>query len=447
MLKLIRYAVFAIILYIFFMTLLQNVVSNNMIDSFKSDFKRFESEYSLLNNLAFELDSREIPLGGGKLSDIVSPENVYIDSSKKLDELAIDIELFNWMSKFVDNSYASNGAVIYAVYKDLPVLIKQNNQNFINEGFHFSHDSFLERCNIYDFCSFFKSSRLKNRRIFFSKPYRSKYTDDRFVVTLFMPIYDRNGKVIMDVGIDTILTAFDADNLLIEYYASLAVIKPKSNSILEIMFGSFSRDHIFEMPNGSNLELKLTLGYFLGKYYYLIAVLVLVMYSIEKIGELSKQFKKTTHLAHRDSLTGVYSRNYVASDEFSKLISDGGALIYIDVDGLKVVNDEFGHEVGNDLIKETATYICKNLHRKSDTLVRIGGDEFIAIIPGCDQKSGEVIMSRMLNIDGEVYSHPFESISISTGMAVFSGQEDFESAKAEADKKMYQFKKKRRSHR
>ncbi|USD52565.1 diguanylate cyclase [Vibrio sp. SCSIO 43153] len=444
MLKIIRYAVFAIILYMFFMILLQNVLSNNIIGSFKNDFKSFESEYSLLNNLAFKLDSKEISLGGGKLSDIISPENVYIDSSKKLDELTIDIKLFNWMTEFVNNSYVSNGAVIYAVYKDLPVLIKQNNQNFINEGFNFSHESFLERCNIYDFCSFFKNNGLENRRIFFSKPYRSKYTDDRFVVTLFMPVYDRNGKVIMDVGIDTILTAFDTDNFSIEYYASFAVIKPNSNSLLEMIFGSFSRDYIFEMPNGNNLELKLTLGYFLGEYYYLIAVFVLVMYSIEKIGELRKQLRKTIHLAHRDSLTGVYSRNYVASDEFSKLISDGGALIYIDVDGLKVVNDEFGHEVGNDLIKETATYVCKNLHRKSDILVRIGGDEFIAIVPGCDQKSGEVIMSRMLNIDGEVYNHPFESISISTGMAIFSGPEDFESAKAEADKKMYQFKKKRR---
>ncbi|WP_420476542.1 EAL and GGDEF domain-containing protein [Noviherbaspirillum sp. ST9] len=89
------------------------------------------------------------------------------------------------------------------------------------------------------------------------------------------------------------------------------------------------------------------------------------------------------HLAHHDSLTGLPNRHYLfdqATDFFPKVTADARTLaaFFIDLDGFKNVNDTFGHAIGDELLKAAALRL-KNVVRKDDVLVRLGGDEFMLL--------------------------------------------------------------------
>lgn len=97
----------------------------------------------------------------------------------------------------------------------------------------------------------------------------------------------------------------------------------------------------------------------------------------------------------KDSLTGVYNRNLAFSimDKLSSL-SQPFTLCFIDIDNFKLANDLHGHLYGDSLLVGFAQYLKNNL-RKSDYLCRIGGDEFLAILPNCAILEAEMIIERI----------------------------------------------------
>lgn len=94
-------------------------------------------------------------------------------------------------------------------------------------------------------------------------------------------------------------------------------------------------------------------------------------------------------LAFYDTLTGLPNRN-LFNDRLSHALTNaqrnqtGFAVMYIDVDNFKQVNDTLGHEAGDTVLREIASHLSKHL-RESDTLARVGGDEFIAILESTNE--------------------------------------------------------------
>ena len=101
------------------------------------------------------------------------------------------------------------------------------------------------------------------------------------------------------------------------------------------------------------------------------------------VTERRKIEEKIRHMANHDTLTGLPSLN-LAMDRMSVALaaaarnSTMGAVMFVDLDGFKQVNDTYGHDAGDALLKETATRFQSTL-RKTDTVARIGGDEFVVI--------------------------------------------------------------------
>ncbi|MEI3279334.1 MAG: GGDEF domain-containing protein [Eubacterium ramulus] len=87
---------------------------------------------------------------------------------------------------------------------------------------------------------------------------------------------------------------------------------------------------------------------------------------------------------YRDVLTEAYNRRYYEEELKQKNFAAGVAML--DLDDFKLYNDTFGHEVGDVVLKTTADVIRKNI-RRSNTLIRYGGDEFLLILP--DMKETE----------------------------------------------------------
>jgi diguanylate cyclase (GGDEF)-like protein len=129
--------------------------------------------------------------------------------------------------------------------------------------------------------------------------------------------------------------------------------------------------------------------------------------------------------ATHDALTGLPNRALIR-DRIEQLIARGhrnntlGAAMYLDLDGFKVINDHFGHAVGDEVLQAVASRLATTL-RGVDTIGRMGGDEFVVLIDGGTlEGSAELAAERLLN----VLHQPFEindmplAITASIGIAI-----------------------------
>jgi len=105
---------------------------------------------------------------------------------------------------------------------------------------------------------------------------------------------------------------------------------------------------------------------------------------------------KIKYLSYRDQLTGLYNRRFY-EEELYRLDTEKNLPLSIamgDVNGLKLTNDAFGHVAGDLLIKSVAS-ILKRESRNEDIVARIGGDEFVMLLPGADVECAEAIINRI----------------------------------------------------
>ncbi|MCK4648969.1 GGDEF domain-containing protein, partial [bacterium] len=115
--------------------------------------------------------------------------------------------------------------------------------------------------------------------------------------------------------------------------------------------------------------------------------------------ELRKQILELREQSIRDPLTQVYNRRFleeVGEKEFerAKRYQRPLTLILLDVDGLKKINDQRGHLVGDQALKTIAA-LLSNHSRKSDFIFRYGGDEFLAIMPEVEEKGARQFLNRI----------------------------------------------------
>ncbi len=164
------------------------------------------------------------------------------------------------------------------------------------------------------------------------------------------------------------------------------------------------------------------------------------------ISQKEQILQKTFNKAIKDSLTKFYNKEYML-DYVIKLYKKAQRenfpflLVFLDVDNFKNVNDTYGHEKGDEILKQIAKFI-KDSFRDYDTFVRYGGDEFIVIFEirekNCLQK-----MSKLLEKLNERIKTKFKkyNLSVSFGMALSSEAKDIHKLIEIADMRMYQMKK------
>lgn len=156
--------------------------------------------------------------------------------------------------------------------------------------------------------------------------------------------------------------------------------------------------------------------------------------------------ERLQHLAHYDQLTNIPNR-YLLLDRLSHLITQSErneyrfALVFIDVDNFKLINDTQGHIFGDQVLKEVALRLSHSI-RNSDTLARFGGDEFIILLENISDRNAASTMAKTLAqalkkdfvIEGETVE-----ISCSMGVAIFPDDGcTADTLITRADKVMYQ---------
>ncbi|MCL2834260.1 MAG: GGDEF domain-containing protein [Treponema sp.] len=148
---------------------------------------------------------------------------------------------------------------------------------------------------------------------------------------------------------------------------------------------------------------------------------IIVQFDVE-IKQMKEYFK---NIAVKDPLTSVYNRRYIDEniDRLIKSISRANSilsLMMIDLDFFKKYNENYGHEKGDNCLKNIAKVLTLSLKRDNDVIARYGGEEFIVILPYTDEKGANMIAERLLkNIKD--FNIPHEKSEVSDRMTISIG--------------------------
>ncbi|WP_031513845.1 diguanylate cyclase [Desulfofalx alkaliphila] len=160
------------------------------------------------------------------------------------------------------------------------------------------------------------------------------------------------------------------------------------------------------------------------------------------VTERHKAKAKLQYMATHDSLTSAYNRTYLDQIIYQSPGKDifPAAVILCDVDGLKSINDTYGHKVGDQVLKQ-ACNIIESCLRPKDILCRFGGDEFVALLP----HTGRGEANRIINDINEAITHYNNSthgvhVSMSIGLGIADNPALIDEAFNEADSNMYTIK-------
>lgn len=151
--------------------------------------------------------------------------------------------------------------------------------------------------------------------------------------------------------------------------------------------------------------------------------------------------EKILYMSFHDQLTGLYNRHYL-KEEMQRLDTERQlpiSIIMADLNGLKLINDTYGHSTGDEMLKRTAA-ILKEVCRKEDILARYGGDEFVLYLPRTREEDAQAISRRIiLAFNNErIKDLP---VTISIGMAVKTdAEQNINTVLSESEDKMYQHK-------
>lgn len=160
--------------------------------------------------------------------------------------------------------------------------------------------------------------------------------------------------------------------------------------------------------------------------------------------EIQAHVEHLDHQATHDPLTDLFNRRKLLSDldGLADLTDTTVGLIYIDIDGFKSVNDQMGHDVGDQLLRKLAVEF-KKITRSSDTLARIGGDEFVFLIPDYQNDDMLIEISKRIIKSVEIISKAEYNglVNASLGIATYQSRVSsvYELLKA-ADGAMYKSK-------
>ncbi|MCG8568995.1 MAG: GGDEF domain-containing protein [Spirochaetes bacterium] len=190
------------------------------------------------------------------------------------------------------------------------------------------------------------------------------------------------------------------------------------------------------------------IGLPIGMIFISLGLMFWLMYQKQLINEVIRAKEKYKQMSILDELTGLHNSrhlNEILPQEIyrAKRYNKKLALLVIDLDNFKDYNDQYGHLEGDKVIRRFGKILQKQL-REIDTAFRYGGEEFIVVLPESDKEQAFKTADRIRIIFAKEEFIPYNQVlhcTMSTGIAEYRENDDFESILHRADLAMYQAKK------
>lgn len=214
------------------------------------------------------------------------------------------------------------------------------------------------------------------------------------------------------------------------------LIKEENRFLIKIEFN----DELFGIVDVSNFLFPEYLEKYLNFAIDIVKICGLVLYNMNQYDQLIETGKEIKYLSFHDTLTGLFNRTYLNETMSFEKLKEPISVFMFDIDGLKYVNDNFGHNEGDTLILSAGKVLSK-CFRETDTVARIGGDEFLVIIQDCDELMAKEMKRRLqeaIKTHNMSINMDHLKLSISSGYALSDETDkNLEGIIQRADKLMY----------
>ncbi len=182
------------------------------------------------------------------------------------------------------------------------------------------------------------------------------------------------------------------EKLIDQIQDQLNIINAEESGLMTIRNNSL-------IEHSKKLEFYSRLGMIITTIIIIIGVIVLLI----QLKILHEVEEKLEHMAQHDKLTGLFNRRYLKikikeAMQQSKRHNEKLAIVFVDLDNFKPINDKFGHETGDLVLKKLGKRLLKNV-RLIDTVIRQGGDEFVIILSGIHNTNDlETVIEKIMTI-------------------------------------------------
>ena len=202
---------------------------------------------------------------------------------------------------------------------------------------------------------------------------------------------------------------------MIQQYGDKAGFGEKEGDIRAMISLKMPFDDELSEANSIFMLIMLLWTFFLVVLYSVIVYFILQLNKNKHI--IEEKNKALASLSELDSLTSIFNRRSFDRDLANYISDPSLVLIILDIDYFKVINDTYGHQVGDTILQKLSA-LLRSLLRESDTLYRIGGEEFAILMRGYNKEDIKRIVQRLILTVGEYNFDIKQQVHISAGVSI-----------------------------
>ncbi|MEX3073337.1 GGDEF domain-containing protein [Vibrio alginolyticus] len=366
-------------------------------------------------------------------------DNVVYISSKDKDSVLTEEELVVYRIMQMSVNYIpklfleENSKYYYRSYQSEKVFYYNENDD-ISAHYKLAN---VENCSIHESCAKYSTKKQLEDRVIFSMFYQDRVTG-KDVISISSPVIEQNSKEIIG---EFVVDVFLEDYIPSEFdFVSYIDNNVKTNLIIESSFVDSYDAYTYEIDNRTVIKFQISTANRYFEYYWIfVGVFAFIFYIGCKWFDLvikDKELNMVKADVLLDELTGLNNRKILSDEEFLK-IADGSCISIVAFDGnhIKKINDKLGHAYGDQAIKSMADSL-KFVFDDNDYLIRMGGDEFLAVLPNCDLAKAN-LLARKVKDSIKAKSIKNIPLSISAGVVELDNFESIDKAISRADEALY----------
>lgn len=301
----------------------------------------------------------------------------------------------------------------------------------------------------YDVYTMALPAKNPQHKVFWTPPYLDE-AGKGMMVTVAAPVYQGShfrGTIAIDITLSKLallLKSFETPQFHVYLYAENGDYLAGPSNILSFRPVDIPPDTVIGQDNYFVTDVKLNsvpwrilvvtsrYGIYNSAFWYALPFVLVVAFlfgSVLLLIALIGSLREAQECSIRDGLTGLYNRRHFdvsASRALASAQRDGNffGLIMLDIDYFKRYNDTFGHQAGDDVLKKVSLILSASLKRPTDTIFRIGGEEFAILTkaerPEQIETLAQILLSAVADAPSNFLTHPHGKVTVSIGVTILS---------------------------